>query len=72
LPEGDEAKTKFIDEIRTEIFKGVGPKLDILYAAVSKVSKRLKLIRTFKGFRKLKFHWKKEDYDSYKGMLNEA
>jgi hypothetical protein len=30
LPEGDEAKRKFVEEVGVEVEKGVGPKLDIL------------------------------------------
>ena len=41
-------------EIAKEIDIGVGTKLDILYSAIKKASKTLNLVRTHKGYSKIR------------------
>ena len=61
LPETDEKREDFKNKISHYIASGSGSKINILYDAVAQASKDLKLIRTHKGFRKLKFYWNQDD-----------
>ena len=62
LPTDKEALEKLGNEISTELDTGVGPKMDVLYTAIYRASKKLNLIKTRKGFGKLKFYWSQQDY----------
>lgn len=64
LPEDAATKQKFMEALKVELDKGVGDKLEVLYNSINKVSKDLKLIRTVRGYRKLKFHWSDADYNT--------
>lgn len=72
LPEGKDQRDKFVEELGIAIDNGVGTRIQKLHNAIKQVSTKLKLIRTTKGYRKLKFYWSAEDYDEYKRQLREA
>jgi len=58
LPESKDDKDKFNECIKRHIENNNGiddNKIDIFYKAIKEVSKEMNLIRTTKGFRKLKF-----------------
>lgn len=62
LPE-PERREEFKAKVAEYISAGTGPKIDILYDAIKKTCSDLRLVRTNKGFRKLKFYWSQEDWD---------
>ena len=72
LPDSKLSRNEFIEALKCEIDSSVGDKLETLYNAINKVSSDLKLIRTVRGYRKLKFYWSDEDYSTYKSMLADA
>ena len=60
-PTDDTVLERFRNEIAKEIDIGIGPKMDIFYDAIAKASATLKLVKTHKGYGRLKVHWSDED-----------
>ena len=61
LPSDDDTLERLGSEIAKEIDAGIGSKIDILYDAILNASHSLKLVKTHKGYGRLKFHWTDED-----------
>ena len=55
LPDSEEDRTKFKELIKPLLENSEGFKLDSLYQAIDQVSSEMRLYRTHKGFRKMKF-----------------